>query len=362
MSVGGRHTRIRTGLGAVALALSALALAVPASAVALTESSNTVTATGTHSAIAPCPPGKHVVSGGGWVHLTPATLAQLPLNDTGASGNGWSATGFTHDPNHPFAVTAYAYCSTHDPHLQTFTGSPTTNTPSTPAVVSCTAGNAISGGGDMTGSYGYTFAFAKLGNGWRTGSNSKFDGGSGGTLPTTAQASVNCTPERYVLTTASQSGTIAPDHLLDRTATCPPGTAVVSGGGDAGTNGFMYYSRMKGNGWTIDAESGALDSTTVTAYAYCIRLPTTTITTFHVKSKKRRASFSFTGTTGEGSPSFQCRLDQNPFAACTSPKTYTQLKVGTHTFTVRALDPSGRADPTPAVKSFRIVKKKKKKH
>src|SRR5205823_2450479 len=138
MSVGGRHTRIRTGLGAVALALSALALAVPATALALTESSNTVTDKGTHSAVAPFPAGKHVVSGGGLIGRSQGVY-QLPLNATGQSGNGWSATGFTHDHNYPFAVTAYAYCSTHDPHLQTFTGSATTNTPSTPAVVSCTA-------------------------------------------------------------------------------------------------------------------------------------------------------------------------------------------------------------------------------
>src|SRR2546428_17679 len=140
-----------------------------------------------------------------WRVRPPPPPAHLPLSDTGAAAKGGPPPGFTRDHTPPFAVPASAYCGPHAPHLQPFAGSPTTNPRSTPAVVSCTAGNAISGGGAMTGSYGYTFAFAKLGNGWRTGSNSKFDGGSGGTLPTTAQASVNCTPERYVLTTASQS-------------------------------------------------------------------------------------------------------------------------------------------------------------
>ena len=44
-----------------------------------------------------------------------------------------------------------------------------------------------------------------------------------------------------------------------------------------------------------------------------------------------------------------------------SPKTYRNLKLGKHTFKVRATDPAGNTDPTPAKRSFKIIKQKKKK-
>src|SRR5436309_10705440 len=123
-----------------------LGLTMPASASALVETSHDETAIGTHSSTATCPLGSHIVSGGGWVHLTPATLAQLPLNGSGTSGNGWSVTGFTHAHSFPFTVTAYAYCGVNDLHLATFTGSPGSGNPRATASAACSTGKVVSGG------------------------------------------------------------------------------------------------------------------------------------------------------------------------------------------------------------------------
>jgi len=322
-----------------------------------------------HTAVATCPPGTHVVSGGGLTGLT-SSLGRPALNASGMSGNGRSVTGHVLGTT-TYPVTAYAYCGTNDLHLTPFTGDEGTGQPRATATVACATGTAVSGGGAMTATYGYMSAYAKLANGWRTAADSRFDGGSSGTQSTATRANVNCTPERYVLTTASQSAAIAANRIVDVTAKCPPGTAVVSGGGEAGgTNAsdyaYLYNSQLanipaNANGWRVDAESGPLSGTTVIAYAYCVRLPNTTITSVHVKSKKRKATFGFRGTTGEGGPRFQCSLDGKPFAACTSPKTYRKLKFGQHTFAVRALDPARRVDPSPATRSFKIKKPKKKK-
>jgi Bacterial Ig domain/HYR domain len=44
---------------------------------------------------------------------------------------------------------------------------------------------------------------------------------------------------------------------------------------------------------------------------------------------------------------FQCRLDNEEFAACVSPVNYRALPQGTHTFEVRAVDSAGVVDATP---------------
>jgi hypothetical protein len=49
---------------------------------------------------------------------------------------------------------------------------------------------------------------------------------------------------------------------------------------------------------------------------------------------------------------FECSLDTAPFAACSSPASYTGLGDGSHTFRVRATDAAGNTDPTPAERSW----------
>ena len=46
--------------------------------------------------------------------------------------------------------------------------------------------------------------------------------------------------------------------------------------------------------------------------------------------------------------SFECSLDGGAYAPCASPAEYTGLAIGWHTFSVRATDPDGHVDPTPA--------------
>jgi uncharacterized repeat protein (TIGR01451 family) len=62
--------------------------------------------------------------------------------------------------------------------------------------------------------------------------------------------------------------------------------------------------------------------------------------------------FDFTSTT-PGS-TFECALDGGAFVPCGNLLTVGPLALGTHTFQVRAKDPAGNLDPTPATYTWRV--------
>jgi Tol biopolymer transport system component len=77
------------------------------------------------------------------------------------------------------------------------------------------------------------------------------------------------------------------------------------------------------------------------------------------KTKKKQATFEFTGTDGRAVASFECSLNGAPFTSCTSPHA-VKGKKGKNHFEVRAKDSAGNIDPTPATFDWKVKKKKKK--
>ncbi len=75
------------------------------------------------------------------------------------------------------------------------------------------------------------------------------------------------------------------------------------------------------------------------------------------KTKKKQATFEF--TANEAGATFACSLDGAAFAPCTSPDTL-KVKKGKHNFQVRARDAAGNVDPTEAVDSWKVKKKRRK--
>jgi hypothetical protein len=75
--------------------------------------------------------------------------------------------------------------------------------------------------------------------------------------------------------------------------------------------------------------------------------PPDTRITQHPKRRttRRRATFAFTAT--EAGSRFGCKLDDRPWRACPSPK-LVLVEPGRHVFQVRAIDPAGNRDQTPA--------------
>ncbi len=63
---------------------------------------------------------------------------------------------------------------------------------------------------------------------------------------------------------------------------------------------------------------------------------------------------TFALSSGEDGATFECRVDADPFAACSSPHTTAALADGAHTFEARATDAAGNTDATPASRAFTV--------
>jgi large repetitive protein len=80
------------------------------------------------------------------------------------------------------------------------------------------------------------------------------------------------------------------------------------------------------------------------------RTPTPVITSKPLPfTSSRTATFAFTDT--DLAATFECSLDGDAFSVCLSPKKYSSLPDGTHTFSVRAIDPAN-TEPTSEAASY----------
>lgn len=99
-------------------------------------------------------------------------------------------------------------------------------------------------------------------------------------------------------------------------------------------------------------EAGSLTTDDYTLSDADTTPPDTTITSGPSGSTTATgASFSF--TSSESPSTFACTLDGSK-SPCTSPRTYTGLAAGQHTFTVAATDSAGNTDPTPATRTWTV--------
>jgi hypothetical protein len=111
------------------------------------------------------------------------------------------------------------------------------------------------------------------------------------------------------------------------------------------------YTRLKaGNhNFRVRAAAGGFTDPTPASFDWKIdtKAPQTTITSSPPKlTNNPIATFSFTST--EAGSTFECSVDGGVFASCTSPWTPAPLGDGKHAFQVRAIDPAGNTDKSPA--------------
>jgi hypothetical protein len=145
---------------------------------------------------------------------------------------------------------------------------------------------------------------------------------------------------------------------------------------DAGANGLQAMLPVHGvdgdlQSLTLNGQQVSTQSRTVKGVDYAVftaqgggtyratypdnRPPQTTITQAPSSGTATSATFAF--TSSEAGSTFECSLDSGSFSACSSPKSYSGLAAGAHTFQVRAIDGSTNhnVDPTPASASWTIT-------
>jgi hypothetical protein len=128
----------------------------------------------------------------------------------------------------------------------------------------------------------------------------------------------------------------------------------------AGTNSWSYAfpaANFSADGsYTVKARAidGATNTNTAqVTFNVDVTAPNTAIDAAPAATTTSRdADFQF--SSPDPTADFQCRLDAEAFSDCSSPKSYEGLADGTHTFQVRAVDPAGNSDATPAGHTWTI--------
>jgi DNA-binding beta-propeller fold protein YncE len=136
------------------------------------------------------------------------------------------------------------------------------------------------------------------------------------------------------------------DQTKDRVPYTPPPRR-------KGKDSFRYRGNARGS-------TGPAVTVTLNVVAAPVKAdrkpPDTRITAGPAKTtRSRTVRFSFKST--ERGSDFQCKPDwRKRWSSCRSPKSYGNLRLGRHSFHVRAIDQAGNADRTPAKRVWTITR------
>lgn len=135
--------------------------------------------------------------------------------------------------------------------------------------------------------------------------------------------------------------------------------------------GFLKSATADGSGnWSVAYDSSLADGQRITATQTDTSnntselvlpavttdavAPDTTITSGPPNlTNDSTPTFELNSPTDAGA-TFECKVDGGGFTPCTSPHTTSALTDGSHGFDVRAVDPNGNRDGTPAARSFSV--------
>jgi hypothetical protein len=158
-------------------------------------------------------------------------------------------------------------------------------------------------------------------------------------------------------TTNYRIATSSVSNCLNNISIVASGTSVETSSNNQNTN--WTPSSTVGNDatyyWCAQNNDGVLTSSWTSMGNFILDTisPDTTILTNPTNpSNSNNTSFTFFSEVGA---TFQCELDGVGYSSCLSPKSYTGLLDGVHTFKVKAIDGVGNFDLTPAEFTWTII-------
>ena len=114
----------------------------------------------------------------------------------------------------------------------------------------------------------------------------------------------------------------------------------------------MTYDNLSAGSHTFQVRAASIDPIPA-SYNWTIQQPHATITSQPANpTDSQSATFQF--ICDQANYTFECQLDSEAWASCTSPLTYDNLSDGSHTFQVRAKNAAGYVDPIPASYNWTI--------
>jgi hypothetical protein len=173
------------------------------------------------------------------------------------------------------------------------------------------------------------------------------------------------------VTTTAKVDTVAPTTTIDSSPANPSNNTTPSFSFSSSEAGSTFACRIDGGSWTSCSSPNTISpaltegshtfqvratdiagntDATPASYTWTVDLtpPNTTIDS-SPPSPSGNATPTFTFSSNEPGSTFECRIDGGSWTSCSSPDTISlALTQGSHTFDVRAIDPAGNTDPTPA--------------
>jgi len=155
----------------------------------------------------------------------------------------------------------------------------------------------------------------------------------------------------------SQIASVTPTNVAPYTFTIP--ASVVQGwlNDPSSNNGIMLAHTTNYDGFVFDSRDGASPPKLTINYTGGVGTDTTPPESTIVSGPSgtvSSASASFAFSSSGANSTFECSLDGEAFALCSSPKSYVNLSDGSHTFQVRATDVTGNTDATPAFRTWTV--------
>src|SRR5215210_5295058 len=155
----------------------------------------------------------------------------------------------------------------------------------------------------------------------------------------------------------SQIASVTPTNIASYTFTIP--ASVVQGwlNAPSSNSGILLAHTTNDDGFIFDSKEGTqppkLAITYTTVGPTDTTPPETTIDS-GPSGTVGTASASLAFSSNETGSTFECKLDGASFTGCTSPKSYTGLSEGSHTFSIRATDAAGNTDASRATYTWTV--------